>query len=125
MIIFQMAGYTVICVIVVVGPKFPVRCRLVSLLYILLDPDHLLRFRIPLAIYYLYSSLYQGGIIISLIDSFSDPLSGNYSPFNAPHNQTQREQKKEFKTNIHSCECDGHHNHFFLFILFLGSVPVP
>ena len=48
-----MAGYTVICVIVVFGPKFPVRCGVVSLLYILvdlLDLDHLLLFIISLAI---------------------------------------------------------------------------
>ena len=50
-----MAGYTVICVIVVIGPKFPVRCGVVSLLYIfvdLLDLDHLLQFIISLAITY-------------------------------------------------------------------------
>ena len=82
-----MAGYTVICVIVVFGPKFPVRYGVVSLLYILvdlLDLDHLLLFIISLAITYTPCCI---GWNYHFSRSFiSDPPSGNESPFNAQHN---------------------------------------
>ena len=114
-----MAGYTVICVIIVGGPKFPVRCGVVSLLYILvdlLDVDHQLIFIISLVITYTPRCIGWNYHFIGV--SFQIRCLGMKVYLMLRIIKPRENRRKSFK-KLHYCECDGHHNRFVLLLVVL------